>query len=315
MTKNPLVTSGPYTHQNLAIFLFHGPDQIDGNRYTSLKDAFDQKQVRIYETGRVGELKVKNLSRTTDIFIQSGDVLKGGRQDRTVCIDFIIPARSGRVRIPTLCVESGRWRKRRGEDDAHFSSSSHSLHAKSIRIAAAAAQDQHAVWHSVAESQEVLGAALGKSVHALASPSSYQLSMEDPDLERRKRQYQDKLYQAAASASDVVGYAFYVKGERNTIDIYPSTNVFQKLWSKLLGVAILEAISAQNGKATVPDKADVEAWLEAAAKAPLRETKNAPPRTRVQSKSYENGIVFETFDDAIGDHVALHTNIISDSGS
>ena len=43
MTKNPLVVSGPYTHGNLAIFLFHGPDEIDGGGYISLTEAFEDR--------------------------------------------------------------------------------------------------------------------------------------------------------------------------------------------------------------------------------------------------------------------------------
>jgi hypothetical protein len=119
--------------------------------------------------------------------------LKGGRQDRTVGIDFIIPARSGRLPIPTFCVESGRWHRRRGEDDQHFGSSSHSIHAKAMRIATKAAHDQSAVWNNLAESQDALGATLNKSVHAAPSPTRYQLSVEDPDLENRKRDYEQKL--------------------------------------------------------------------------------------------------------------------------
>ena len=82
MNKDLLTTSGPYTHENLAIFLFHAHDQIDGSRYISLKEALEQKKVRVYETGTVGQLEAENLSETVDIFIQAGDVLKGGRQDR-----------------------------------------------------------------------------------------------------------------------------------------------------------------------------------------------------------------------------------------
>jgi hypothetical protein len=115
-------------------------------------------------------------------------------------------------------MESGRWHKRRAEDDASFASSTHSMHAKSMHL------DQSAVWHSVAESQEVLGAALYKSVHAVHSPSSYQLSVEDPDLENRKRDYEQKLGRLPKSAADA-GYAFYVNGERNSVDIYASTAV------------------------------------------------------------------------------------------
>jgi len=45
MTKNPLIVAGPYTHENLAIFLFHGADQIDSGGYTSLTEAFETKRL------------------------------------------------------------------------------------------------------------------------------------------------------------------------------------------------------------------------------------------------------------------------------
>jgi hypothetical protein len=69
MTKNPLIVSGPYTHENLAIFLFHGSDEIDGGGYASLTEAFEKKHVLVHETGTVGQLEVENLSETIDIFI------------------------------------------------------------------------------------------------------------------------------------------------------------------------------------------------------------------------------------------------------
>src|SRR5256886_4104035 len=100
MTKNPLVVSGPYTHGNLAIFLFHGPDEIDGGGYISLTEAFEKKHVLEHETGTVGQLEDENLSETFDMLIQAGDVLKAGRQDRIVAIAFIIPTRSRRTPIP-----------------------------------------------------------------------------------------------------------------------------------------------------------------------------------------------------------------------
>jgi len=311
MTKNPLIVSGPYTHGNLAIFLFHGADEIDGGGYISLTEAFKKKHVLVHETGTVGQLEVENLSEMFDIFIQAGDVLKGGRQDRTIAIDFIIPTRSGRIPIPAFCVEMGRWHKRGFEDAAKFSGSTHSIHAKSIRLAAKRTFDQNAVWDSVAESQEKLGSVLKKSVHASASPISYQLSVEDSAVERKKREYDEKLRGIAENCSDVIGYAFYVNGERNSADIYGSTQLFHKLWDKLLDVAILESISARNGNVTAPDKSNLEAWLKEAANAQPSDKKDAAPRTRLETKSYGNGVVFETFDEAVGDQTAVHTNIIS----
>ena len=311
MTKNPLIESGPYTHKNLAIFLFHGADEIDGGGYASLTEAFEKKHVLVHETGMVGELEVENLSETTDIFIQAGDVLKGGRQDRTIAIDFIVPARSGRIPIPAFCVEMGRWYKRGGEDESKFSSSTISIHAKSIRLAAKRAFDQNDVWHCIAESQEELGSALRKSMHTASSPTSYQLSVEDPDLQKGKCNYHEKLRCIPENNSDVIGYAFYVNGERNSVDIYGSTQLFHKLWDKLLDVAILESISSRNGNVAAPDKANLEAWLKEAANAQPSDKKDAAPRTRLETKSYGNGVVFETFDEAVGIQAVLHTNVIS----
>jgi hypothetical protein len=56
--------------------------------------------VRIHETGMVSRPETENTSSNLDVFIQAGDVLTGGRQDRTIGVDFINPARSGRILFP-----------------------------------------------------------------------------------------------------------------------------------------------------------------------------------------------------------------------
>src|SRR5262245_16721470 len=220
--KSPVNILGPYTHKNLAVFLFHDSDRFDRGRYIPLRDAMEKKHVIVYETGNVGALEVENLSDTFDVFIQAGDVLKGGRQDRTIAIDFIIPAKSGRVPIPAFCVESGRWHRRNAESQSYFSSSTHALHAKSARLAAKLKRSQSAVWESVAACQEDLGASLGESVHAVDSPTSYQLSIENSGLQRCKDEFRKRLGDLAI-APGTLGYAFYVNGQRNSADIYTST--------------------------------------------------------------------------------------------
>jgi ARG/rhodanese/phosphatase superfamily protein len=311
MNKSPLNISGPYTHKNLAIFLFHDPGHLDSSHYVPLRDAMQKKHVVVYETGSVGELEVENLSDIFDIFVQAGDVLKGGRQDRTIAIDFIVPAKSGRLPIPAFCVESGRWQRRKTESQRFFSCSTNALHAKSARLAAKLKRSQSAVWEGVAACQEDLGASLGKSVHAADSPTSYQLSVEDRDLQKRKRDYETKLRRIVEERSDVVGYAFYVNGRRNSADIYASTKLFHMLWKKLLDVAILEAISASNGAPAVTDHSNAQAWLSESAEAKMRDNRSAAPRTRLATKEYQTGTVFETFDEAVNDRVILHTSIIS----
>ena len=112
MNAKHITVTGPFTHENLSIFLLRGSDTLDGSRFIPLDQALEQKFVTVHETGTVGQLEVENLSDSLDLYIQAGDVVKGGRQDRTLGVDFVLPAKSGRVPIPSFCVESGRWHRR-----------------------------------------------------------------------------------------------------------------------------------------------------------------------------------------------------------
>jgi len=93
---------------NLENFSVTGP-------FAPLDEAQDQKCVTVHETGNVGQLEIENLSETLDLYVQAGDVVKGGRQNRTIGVDFVLPAKSGRVPVPSFCVESGRRRSRASE--------------------------------------------------------------------------------------------------------------------------------------------------------------------------------------------------------
>src|SRR5258706_14579102 len=79
--------SGPYTHENLLIYLIHGK-QHAGKALLTLQEAMDQKKVVVYETGNVNQLSVENLSQE-DTLIQSGDMVKAGRRDRAFPDDFV----------------------------------------------------------------------------------------------------------------------------------------------------------------------------------------------------------------------------------
>ena len=89
--------SEPYTYKNLTIFLIHGKDQTSKKNILTLQEAMEKKLFVVYETSDVNELAVENLSTEFDVFIQSGDIVKGGKQDRILAVSIIIPARSGRV--------------------------------------------------------------------------------------------------------------------------------------------------------------------------------------------------------------------------
>jgi hypothetical protein len=142
MHLNSLSVTGPFTHENLSIFLLRGSDSFDGSRFVPLDEALEQKCVIVHETGNVGQLEIENLSEALDLYVQAGDVVKGGRQDRTLGVDFVLPAKSGRVPVPSFCVESGRWHRRAREEAGSFSSSKSYLASKKLRMAAKMSKSQ-----------------------------------------------------------------------------------------------------------------------------------------------------------------------------
>ena len=87
-------------------------------------------------------MEIENLSEALDLYVQAGDVVKGGRRDRTLGVDFVLPAKSGRVSVPSFCVESGRWHRRAREESGSFSSSKSYLASKKLRMAAKMSKSQ-----------------------------------------------------------------------------------------------------------------------------------------------------------------------------
>jgi hypothetical protein len=314
MKLNQISIAGPFTHENLSIFLLSGNDELDGSRFMSLDEGLDQKCVLVHETGNVGQLEVENLSELFDLYVQAGDVVKGGRQDRTLGIDFVLPAKSGRVPVPSFCVESGRWHRRGGEEARVFSSSKSYLSSKKLRMAAKLSKSQGEVWASVAETQESLGASLGEPVLAAASPTSYQLSVENEALQKRKEGFRAALAGILADKPDTIGYAFAINGEINTADAYGSRLLFRKLWSKLLDAAILEAIAElgrprkEEANSTTPEA--VRQWFNQADEAEVADRQEVPPRVRVDTRRIGRTVVFDTRDHGLDDAV-LRENVIA----
>jgi hypothetical protein len=87
----------------------------------SLNQALTKGVVTVKERGTTAVENVHWLSlinnSENDIYVASGEVMSGGRQDRMITKDTLITAKSGRVDLPVMCVEEGRW----SEKDKKFS--------------------------------------------------------------------------------------------------------------------------------------------------------------------------------------------------
>lgn len=301
--------SGPYSHKNLTVFLVHGKDLLPGKSFLTLQEALAQKKVRIYETKEVNELAIRNLSNE-DVYVQAGDIVRGGEQDRMISIDFIVPPRSGRMPIAAFCVESGRWSKRGEEQAAFFSSSENAVAMKDLKLAAKRANSQDAVWENVSVAQKKLSRNVGASVNASISATSFELSVEDSKVKATTASYIDALNSILRNKPDVIGYAFAINGQVNSADVYASHALFAKLWPKLLKASAVEAIAELNPQAKPEPVADesIHAFL-ADSEQPAAKSKEVTQRVRVVTREDDKNIFFET-QDRLQKDVWVHRNYI-----
>src|SRR5262249_57259376 len=128
--------SGPPVHENLAIYFTHGAS-VAGPVPLALPEALAKGRVQVLETGQVNELKIENTG-DEEVFIQAGDMVKGGRQDRVLTVSLLLPPRSGVVPIASFCVEPGRWSPRAGEDPTRFASASEAMPSRRALLVMAA---------------------------------------------------------------------------------------------------------------------------------------------------------------------------------
>jgi hypothetical protein len=288
--------SGPYTHKNLTIFLVHGKNLIEGKAPLTLQEALEQKKVVVYETKDVNELAIENLSNE-DVYVQSGDIVKGGQQDRMLGVDLIVPPKSGRMPIAAFCVEHGRWSKRENEQAGVFSSSAEVVATKDLKLAAKRSESQGAVWENVTVAQDKLSANVGRSVNSTVSASSLQLSVENPKVQEAVANYNKAMADIVKGKDDVIGYAFAINGEVNSADVYGSSALFKKLWPKLLRANAIEAIAElQPGSGFQPPKVEsVRAFLADAENGKGSE-KEVTGRVKLVTREDEKNIFFETRD-------------------
>ena len=254
--------TGPYRHDNLSIYFLHGPSQ-KGPVPLTLEEAMRQGAVRLHETGSVSRLAIENTS-DQEVFIQSGDIVKGGKQDRVLTISLILPPKSGRVPIAAFCVERGRWAARGKENLKRFATSSRAAPSRDLKLALRApdsvyqgtariqgvsprsrapASRQQRVWDSVKRTQDTLSRNVGEQIAAFSSPSSLQLALENKHLQKLEAGYMKILQSAGAKEADIIGFVFAINGKLNSAGLYSSNGLFRKMWPKLLRASVTEAIA------------------------------------------------------------------------
>jgi hypothetical protein len=192
--------SGPHVHRNLAIYLVHGRSTAETVPLT-LAEALAKGSVRVIETGVVNELKVENAG-DEEVFIQAGDMVKGGQQDRVLTVSLLLPPRSGLVPIASFCVEPGRWSARGGEDPTRFASANDAMPSRRALLVMAAPPVAEPARPSSEVEQDVRLEARQRSGEALSNAVRQRLGDRTPS---RQQQVWDTVARTQAALAGSVG--------------------------------------------------------------------------------------------------------------
>ncbi|HKA79013.1 MAG TPA: DUF6569 family protein [Xanthobacteraceae bacterium] len=317
--------SGPVVHENLAVYFIHGKS-APGKVPLTLEEAMAKGLVKVRETSNVNQLQIENVG-ADEVFVQSGDIVKGGKQDRTLMVSLVLPPKSGAIPIASFCVEQGRWSARGREDAKNFSTASAAVPSREMKLAMKAPMQakpapepgnmagngdrgrmqmsdnsaasetgarQQKVWENVRKTQSKLTGNIGASVQSAQSGSSLQLALENEKLMDAQKVYINALKAAGENSDDIVGFIFAVNGELNSADVYPSNGLFRKMWAKLLTASVIEAIGHKDEPAVAaPDAAAASAFL-AAAEAGKSSEKSLNDGVKLETREADKAYMFET---------------------
>jgi hypothetical protein len=224
----------------------------------------DRSVIRPIREAEVNELVLVNNSKRP-LLLLAGEIVTGGKQDRVIGKDRIVPAESDPINLSVFCVEPGRWVAASGKTDFSYSANTQTaiLAAPRVRSKAMGAKDQQQVWDSVRSSQramsqtvEVTGAA--PEVNAT---TSYARVMDNKEVQKQvdavaepvRRNYENVVRQLRDK--NAVGVVVAVNGEIVWADIFASSQLLQKYWPKLVRSYATEAVvtRAKGGEASMKD--------------------------------------------------------------
>ena len=311
-TPSGFRVSDPIVHENLAIYFIHAKSEA-GTVPLTLEEAMAKGVVKVRETSNVNQLEIENLGNE-EVFVQSGDIVKGGKQDRTLMVSLVLPPKSGSIPIASFCVEEGRWSPRGREDARNFSTASASVPSREMKLAmkaplpvaeaipqrggnsyaAETGQRQQQVWEGVRRTQAKLADRIGAPVRSAQSASSLQLALENERLIDVQQGYIKALKAAGERGDDIVGFVFAVNGQLNSADVYPSNGLFRKMWAKLLTASAIEAIGHKNEPNVAPPPVDAVRAFITAAEAGKANEKALNASVKLETRDSDKAFYFET---------------------
>ena len=241
-------------HGALLVFWLHGGEPAPYLPISTLEEARSQSDLLITERPQptVPDLIVDNRGKT-HVLLLAGEILVGGKQNRIVTEDILLPPLSGPVSIGVYCVEQGRW----AGASSSFSGQE-LMAARGLREKVMEKADQRQVWAEVKKYAGRAGA---------ASPTdNYQAIYDKAEVKRHQQEVERTIdHHVVAGAS---GAAVFVGEKFSGIDLFQDPGLFAREWPKLLRAHAIETYGLPlPGKANEPRlRGRVEDLLGQAAK-------------------------------------------------
>jgi hypothetical protein len=242
-----------WQYENLRLFPIMADAALVENQqglahFKTLAESIKTPGFRITEQKQFGRsnehtynlLTVQNKSQDT-VYILSGDVVTGGKQDRVIAQDQIVMP--GTVRnMDVFCVEQGRWSSNDSlagpsQQKLYAFSGYYSVASPKVRQAIQRTGSQQEVWAAVASVTEANGASSKTSTYAALETANDQKNRRDAYL----RFFDGKLDQEP----QVVGMVAVCGDQILGVDIFGHPDLFRREYASLLHGYVAEAAMAQ----------------------------------------------------------------------
>ena len=202
-------------------------------------------------SGQVNRLALVNNS-DRPLLLLAGEVVTGGKQDRVIGVDRIVPPKSEPIDLSVFCVEPGRW----VASSQRFASMGSAMAQPSVRMPAMAMHDQQQVWAHVASANRAYAAATPSASAAIGGTTSYAKVMENPEVEKKvasvAADYDGMLRELRKVGAK--GVVVAINGQITWADIFASTSLLETYWQKLIRSYAAESLTNAGSKVEIDQK-------------------------------------------------------------
>ncbi len=245
-----IMIEAPRKFQSMMIYPITMERVKDLTHYASLDEALEKKYLRITEwgSGQVPQLKAEK-SGQEKLFIMTGEIITGAKQDRMSAHDILLPVKREAVSLPVYCVEQGRWVRQSNTFKAGKTAVT-----KKLRKSAVKKSSQGKIWNDVAKKSKKSG--------VNSSTGTMQAVYNDPKIKQSIKKYVDAFKDLPDKTTNMVGYISVINKQIESVDVFVNPGLFKSLWEKLLRAAAVDAITVTGGEnKSLPALKDIQNFI------------------------------------------------------